>query len=130
MHIRLFFNRGPVKLLPSKTMLNMTRSLCSIPLLLHFATLVLSLVADVGQHEESRAEELELVERAVFEASAVTHVGGLTVECNGDLFGRDLDMESCKTALPAFPDKRKAFSFGPRGTASDFDTPNRILSSK
>ena len=108
----------------------MTKSLCSVLFLLHFAPLALTDVLDVGQRKEKRGEELNIVERAVFDASTITHVGGLTVECNGDLYGNGLNMESCKSALEAFPDNRKAFSFAPHGTVSEFDTPNRILSCK
>ena len=110
-------------------MVKTTGSISAILFLLSLASLALTLLVDSSQNHEEREDAQNLIERAAFNRS-VTKYTQYTIQCDGGKYGDDLQLDSCQGAMSAFPDNRKAYTFGPPNETTEFITPLRILSRK
>ena len=73
-------------------------------------------------------------EQTLSERGSVRHTtttsGPLTVECDADKYGGDLQLSSCHQAFAELSQDARAYTWGPRGSHMEIITPRRILSSE
>lgn len=102
----------------------MIGSFLTLSVFAHLLPLAIALSVDVAQDREQTLSERGSVRHTT------TRAGPLTVECDGDKYGGDLQLSSCHQALAELSQDPRAYTWGPHGSHMEIVTPRRILSSE
>ena len=102
----------------------MIGSFLSLTLFAHLLRLVIALSVNIAQDREQTLSERDSVRRTTHRA------GHLTIECDGDKYGGNLQLSSCHQAFAELSQDQRQYTWGPRGSHMEIITPRRILSSE
>ena len=105
----------------------MVRRLSTLLIVSYLISLVLASFMQVARQDARKQIQPEVSKRDSTNGSFL-RVGDYGVECNGALYGDDLSIESCLSAVEGMSKARSTYSWGPRGGSTKLITPIRILS--
>ena len=105
----------------------MIRRLSALLMVSYLIALILTSFVEVARHDSRKQIQPELSERDST-TSRSTRVGEYLIECDGALYGDDLQLESCLSAVQGMSNAQSTYSWGPRGGSTSLITPLRILS--
>ena len=101
--------------------------LSTLLMLSHLISLVLTSSIDVARHNAGKQIQPELSERDSTNHT-FTRFGEYGIECDGALYGDDIQLKSCLSAVEGMSGAESTYSWGPRGGYTSLITPLRILS--
>lgn len=87
--------------------------------LAHLLPLAIALSVDVTQGRKQTLSDRGLVRHSV---------GPLTIECDGDKYGENIQLSSCHQAFAQLSQDPREHTWGPHGSHMELITPHRILS--
>lgn len=105
----------------------MIMCLSTLLMLSHLISLVLASSIKSGRHDTRKPIQPELPKRDSTTHS-LTRVGEYEIECDGALYGDDIQLKSCLSATEGMAKSQSTYSWGPRGGSTALITPIRILS--
>ena len=105
----------------------MIRCLSALLMFSHLVTAAFTSSMYVARHNARKQIEPELSERDSTTHS-FTRIGEHGVECDGALYGDNIELKSCLSAMDGMSRDASTYSWGPRGGSTKLITPLRILS--
>ena len=105
----------------------MIRRLSTLLMVSYLISLVLASFTQVAR-QDAKQQIQPGVSKRDSSTHSFTKVGEYVVECDGALYGDDLHLESCLSAVEGMSKAQSTYSWGPRGGSTKLITPVRILS--